>query len=378
MKRFLSLIVLTFTLFLDVSPLSATAATVGNVSVSAQASVLMISDTGEVISSQNADLRLPMASTTKIMTAIIALENLTPDTVVSVSPKACGIEGSSAYLYENEKISVETLLYAVMLQSANDAAAALAIETAGSIEAFAELMNGKAKELGLENTHFTNPHGLDDEGHYSSAYDLACIMAYAMKNEDFRKITATYKYTAKMQGRDETRLFVNHNKLLKSCDGCIGGKTGFTKKCGRCLVSVCERKGIELIAVTLNAPDDWNDHKNLFEFGYNSYEKVILCENNAYTFSIPVINGEKDTVNAATASLVKILKKEDALHITTVCELDRFYYADVKKGDILGELVFCGNGKELGRTPIIAKQSVKAIRYKSWWQKLLSIFIKDV
>ncbi|MBE6573269.1 MAG: D-alanyl-D-alanine carboxypeptidase [Ruminococcaceae bacterium] len=340
--------------------------------VSAESSVLMRSDNCEVIWSKGKDMPLPMASTTKIMTAIVTIENADIDKTVKIPAKACGIEGSSAYLYEGEEMTRRDLLYALMLQSANDAAVALAMTVSDSVEDFVKLMNAKAKELDLKNTHFANPHGLDADDHFSSAYDLGVIMAYAMRNETFREITSSYKYTA------GEHLFVNHNKLLKNYDGCIGGKTGFTKRCGRCLVSVAERDGVELICVTLNAPNDWKDHSDLFDYGFDQYERVLLVAPAQYFYSINVINGTDNTVNAEAAPLSVIMKKGSAEHLKVVCELDRFYYADITYGELLGHLVFYSEGKEIARSQITAQSSIKEIKYKNWWQKLLSLFIKDV
>lgn len=340
-------------------------------SISARAAVLMIAENGEVIYSKDKDVRLGMASTTKIMTAVTVIEHSELDAEIKVPKQACGVEGSSAYLYEGECISVRDLLYALMLQSANDAAVALALIVGGSIEGFCTLMNDKADELGLKNTHFTNPHGLDDEEHYSSAYDLALIMAYAMKNETFCELTSTYKYTSGQ------RLFVNHNRLLKEYKGCIGGKTGFTKRCGRCLVSVAERDGLELITVTLDAPDDWRDHRALYEYGYSQYERMTPVTQGQYFYNVDIINSDSELLYAEAEPVSVICRKGMYGNMTVVCELDRFYYAPVEYGEVLGHLVFFSDGAEIARSEIRAKRSVKEIKYKKWWQKILSLFIKD-
>ena len=208
-----------------------------------------------------------MASTTKIMTAIVTIENLDLDRIVAVDDRAIGIEGSSIYLKQGEEISVRALLYALMLRSANDAAAALAYEISGSTEDFALLMNEKAAELGLSDTNFENPHGLDSENHYTTAHDLAIISAYAMSNQTFREIVSSRK--ALIESSAEKRMLINHNKMLSYYDGCIGIKTGYTKKSGRSLASAAERDGATLICITINAPDDWNDHKKLFDYGFS-------------------------------------------------------------------------------------------------------------
>ncbi|MBQ8861613.1 MAG: D-alanyl-D-alanine carboxypeptidase, partial [Clostridia bacterium] len=245
MKKFISALICVC--LLSVFPQKACA-----LSVSAQSAVLIEAESGKIIYEKDAHTRRGMASTTKIMTALCAIESLPLDTVVTVPQEAAGVEGSSVYLKAGEKLTLENLLYALMLQSANDAAAAVAIATAGSIEGFAELMNAKAAELGLRDTHFENPHGLDGAEHYTTAYELAKIAAHALENEDFARIVSTVKHTVPATESSPARTLVNHNRLLRTYDDIVGVKTGFTKKCGRTLVSAAEREGVRLICVTLN------------------------------------------------------------------------------------------------------------------------------
>ena len=229
--------------------------------INAKAYTLYNPETNFFLCGENINQKLPMASTTKIMTALIAIEELDPKEEIMITGQAVGVEGSSLYLAEGDIITVRDLIYSVLLQSANDASVALAMRIGGSIDAFAEKMNERAKLIGATDTNFKNPHGLDESDHYTTAKDLALIAAAALKNETFREITSTYKYSFTMG--DKTRILVNHNKLLQQYDGCIGIKTGYTKKCGRCLVSAAYKDGITLIAVTLSAPDDWRNHKSL-------------------------------------------------------------------------------------------------------------------
>ena len=205
-------------------------------SLSAASAILCDGVSGASLAEKNADARLPMASTTKIMTGLLAIERLSPDAEITVPPQAVGIEGSSVYLFAGERISVRTLLYALLLSSANDAAVALALTVSGSVEAFADLMNARGAELGLTNTRFLNPHGLPEDAHYTTARDLARLSCAALCNPLFAEIVATKRYTAPQEGTDGTRLFLNHNKLLRTYEGALGVKTGFTKKSGRCLV----------------------------------------------------------------------------------------------------------------------------------------------
>lgn len=216
----------------------------------ADAMILLHGPSGRVLAGKNADARLPMASTTKIMTALLALECCAMDEEVEIRPEWTRVEGSSMYLRGGDICTVGDLIHGLMLSSGNDAALALADICAGDMESFVALMNRRAAELGLTNTHFMNPHGLPAEGHYSSAADMARLMAAAMENETFRAVTASRTY---QWGEHSYR---NHNKLLWRCEGCTGGKTGYTRAAGRCLVSSCRRDGMELVCVTLNCRGD--------------------------------------------------------------------------------------------------------------------------
>lgn len=240
--------------------------------LSAECAYLMTADSGVCLYEKNGDVKHNIASTTKIMTAITAIESCGLDDVVRVSANAASQEGSSVYLRTGNKVLLKDLLYGMLLNSGNDAACAAAEYAGGSIEGFAEMMNNKAKEIGAKNTCFVNPSGLDAEGHYSTAGDMALITAYALKNDVFAEIVSTK--TAQMNVGEDICYLKNHNKLLWNYDGCIGVKTGYTKKTGRCLVSAAERGGITLIAVTLGAPDDWNDHKKLLDYGFEHTELI--------------------------------------------------------------------------------------------------------
>ncbi|TGB04481.1 D-alanyl-D-alanine carboxypeptidase family protein [Halobacillus salinus] len=260
-----------------------------NLGVSAEHAVLMDSESGRVLYEKDAYDSSLIASTTKIMTAIIAIESGKLDEEVKVSGRAVRTEGSSIYLTEGEKIPLKDLVFGLMLRSGNDSAVAIAEHVGGSVEGFTHMMNEKAEWLGMNASHFENPHGLDGETHYSSAYDLGLLMAYSMKNDTFREVTGSDKYRS--ENRDYA--WMNKNKLLtKYYEPTNGGKTGFTKKAGRTLVSSAERDGMELIAVTLNAPDDWNDHQRMYEWGFDHFESVQLQKQgaikaNGETYYIP-------------------------------------------------------------------------------------------
>ncbi|MEN2766139.1 D-alanyl-D-alanine carboxypeptidase family protein [Ornithinibacillus xuwenensis] len=252
-------------------------------SVSANNAVLIEQSTGRILFEKAAHEKQSIASITKIMTAIIAIESGKMKELATASEEAVNTEGSSIYLKQGEEMPLEDLVYGLMLRSGNDAAVTIAEHVGGSEEGFVYLMNEKAKWLGMTNTHFDNPHGLDSETHYSSAYDMALLMSYAMKNEEFKKITGTKSY--KSEGREYG--WRNKNKLLTAYyKYCTGGKTGFTKQTGRTLVSTASKDGMDLIAVTLNAPDDWRDHMQMFDWGFDNYEMHALSKKGIIDISL--------------------------------------------------------------------------------------------
>ncbi len=348
--------------------------------VSARGAVLMEAESGNVVFGQNQNARLSMASTTKIMTALVALEQLPLETVVTVTPESVGVEGSSIYLVEGEKLTLEQLLYALLLESANDAAVAIAIAVAGSVEDFAALMNEKADELGLTNTHFVNPHGLDDEDHYTTAKELALIARAALCNPVFREICATKRKTIPLHENEGVRLLLNHNKLLDAYDGCIGVKTGFTKKTGRCLVSAAERDGVTLIAVTLGAPDDWRDHTAMLDYGFSMYESVTLCEPAFFSAPLWAVNGVQDYVMVENTETLTVVLRKDHGAVRCLVELPRFEFAPIRNGQTVGRLLFCeqradGTQTELGSVPLVAAYGVDGVTYpQSLWEWICRFF----
>ncbi|WP_077326770.1 D-alanyl-D-alanine carboxypeptidase family protein [Virgibacillus siamensis] len=242
-------------------------------SVSANNAVLMEQSSGRVLFAKAAHEKQPIASITKIMTAIIAIESGMMNETVTVSKKSVYTEGSSIYLEQGEKIKLKDLVYGLMLRSGNDAAVAISEHVGGSVEGFVHMMNKKAKWIGMTNTSFANPHGLDADNHYSTAYDMALLMRYAMKNKQFRKITGTTSF----QSENRSYSWMNKNKLLtKLYKYCTGGKTGYTQVAGRTLVSTAKKNKMDLIAVTLNGPDDWQDHISLFEWGFDKFDMKTI------------------------------------------------------------------------------------------------------
>ena len=323
---------------------------------------------------QNADVRRPMASTTKIMTALVVLETRGLDEVVTVPPEAVGVEGSSIYLFAGEQITVRTLLYALLLSSANDAAVALACHTAGSTEAFAALMNAKAEKMGLTDTHFTNPHGLHDEAHYTTARELSLIAREALQNATFAEIVSTARYSAPQLGTEATRLFINHNRLLKSYEGTVGVKTGFTKKSGRCLVSAATREGLTLLAVTLNDSNDWQDHKALLDWGFSHYECFTPTPD---AITLPVVGGTASTVSVMPVGTVSLTLPRTHGEITAVTELPRFLFGGIKRGDTLGRLLYYLDGKVIATIPLQAAEDVpRATLRRGFLQKLQDVLFR--
>ena len=235
------------------------------------AEIVIEADTNRILHQKNINTKKYMASTTKILTAITIIENCNLNDIVTVTKETVGVEGSSIYLEEGEEISVKDLLYGLMLRSGNDCAETLALYCSGDIKSFASLMNDTANKIGALNSNFTNPHGLHDDNHYTTAYDLAIISSYAMKNSTFREIVSKKSVNISFSTLDYDRHIVNKNKLLSSLDGATGIKTGYTKKAGRCLVSSCKRNGMELICVVLNCPDMFERSKNLINDSFNKY-----------------------------------------------------------------------------------------------------------
>jgi len=353
MKKLQKMLILCLTLFFLAPSVPVRAAE--SPSVSAEAAVLMAD--GKIIWSKNADERLPMASTTKIMTALVAIESGDIGREVRVDRAACGVEGSSVYLTAGEVLTLEELLYALMLESANDAAAAIACEVGGSVEDFAALMNGTAERLELADTHFMNPHGLDDPDHYTTAGDLAKLTDYALKNDTFAEIVSTYKKTIPLRGDEGVRMLLNHNRLLKQYDDVIGVKTGFTKRSGRCLVSAAERDGLTVVAVTLNAPDDWTDHRTMQDYAFSLYEKRTLASENRYHVTIACPTAPEGKLTLTNRDALTLCLPRNA-EITRTVEAPHFVFPPVAEGEILGRVVFACDGQEIGSVPLYASHAV--------------------
>ncbi len=339
-----------------------------DINVSAHAAALIDADSGRILWAKNADEQMSMASTTKIMTALVAIENADIKGEVVIPAKAVGVEGSSVCLKEGEILTLEELLYAMLLESANDAAAAIAIHVGGSIEDFALMMNERAAQMGLESTSFANPHGLDAEGHYTTAHELGLIAAEALKNPDFAKMVSTYRHQIPF-GKESRRYLLNHNKMLKLYDGAIGVKTGFTKKSGRCLVSAAERDGLRLVAVTLNAPSDWSDHRAMLDYGFENYEMREIVKPGEYSFSLSCVGGETPEITATNSDGFKACMRKGDTDVRVTVELPRFVWAPIDTDTPLGEAVITKNGEVIGRVELssVTESPVKIYKRKFLW-----------
>lgn len=305
---------------------------------------------GQILWEKNADRRCLIASTTKLMTALVVLEHAEPEENVQISAACCGIEGSSMYLAEGEHYSVRELLQGLLLASGNDAAEALALHCAGSEAAFVAWMNEKARDLGMTNSHFANPHGLDAPEHYGCAADLGRLMLECMNCRVLAEILGT--------GTAEIReqCYVNHNKLLWSCPGCLGGKTGYTRAAGRCLVSCCEREGTRLVCVTLSDPEDWEDHKALYDWGFGHYATRNVTRSLDYV--LPVSGGSRDSVRLAADPLPLFLPKDAVLRLRI--ELPRFVLPPIRAGETAGRVTVLREGEVLGEAALRFCEGVPA------------------
>ena len=302
------------------------------------ACAVLMGPRGEILYERNAHAPCLIASTTKLMTALVTLEHAELDDPVTIPAACCGVEGSSMYLRPGERYSVEELLQGLLLASGNDAALALALHCGGTERRFVAWMNEKAAQLGMEDSRFANPHGLDDPDNYGSAADLGLLMLACMERPELAKILKT----PSVQIRGES--YVNHNKLLWRCPGCLGGKTGYTQAAGRCLVSCCEREGTRLVCVTLSDPEDWDDACALYDWGFARWVQRNVT--GTLRYSLPVYGGDAPLAELASDPLPLFLPKDAEL--TLRVELPPFALAPVRAGETCGRVSVLWNGEELG------------------------------
>ena len=307
---------------------------------SAQSAFAFDADTGRVFYQKNANQKRAMASTTKIATAITTIRNCEDlEEKVTIGAESVGIEGTSIYLRVGEVLSVRELLYGLMLRSGNDTATALAYHCAGSLDGFAKLMNETAILAGATNTNFTNPHGLDDPNHYTTAQDLAKITAFALQNDDFRQIVSTKNIKIKGSDEGSYRFLANKNRLLGSLDGCIGVKTGYTSKAGRCLVSACERDGLRVVCVVLNCGPMFEESADIIDKIYQKYDSYEILEPYKVVSSIPLVNGEIPSIQVYSKNGLKLaLSQEEFSQINIEYDLPEFLTAPIKIDEAVGKV----------------------------------------
>lgn len=344
-------------------------------SVSAQCAAVLHMDTGEVLFMKNGDERRAMASTTKIMTALLTLEEAAVENrEVEITREMVLVEGSSMGLREGDRLTLRDLAVGMLTVSGNDAANSAAIAISGSRDAFVERMNQRAQELGLENTHFETPSGLDGETHYSTALDMAKLAAAAMQNPDFAAIAGSKTAKVTFLSPEKTVTYQNHNKLLSLYEGCTGVKTGYTKKAGRCLVSAAERDGVRLVAVTLNAPDDWNDHAALLDYGFSKMTTLTFDESN-YSCKVPVAGVGEITACGSSEAVTAALPVSQQGAVRRVVELERFLYAPIKKGEQVGTVRYLLGERTIAELPLLAAENASLPqRNPSWWERVLAFF----
>lgn len=341
--------------------------------ISAKAAVVYEPTTGKVLFEKNKSERLPMASTTKIMTTLLLIENGELDTPFTVDSEAIKVEGSSMGLVEGDIVTGRDLCAGMLLPSGNDAANASAVHVSGSMEKFAELMNFRAGFIGMRNTHFVTPSGLHDDDHYSTAYDMALLASEALKNPAFAEVCGSSSMKVHFGNPPYDRWLKNTNKLLTMCEGCIGVKTGFTDEAGRCLVSACERNGVTLVCVTLNDRNDWQDHINMYDDAFSRIMPIEIDIGEIYenvagsdTACVELINDERIIYPSADGHVPEIECKIIAPH---------FVYAPVCEGDKIGNVQIYADGKMLGEYELKAAGSAEyaeagEVREKSLWERI--------
>jgi D-alanyl-D-alanine carboxypeptidase (penicillin-binding protein 5/6) len=373
-ERNLWLFIFVFFLLVSFQPKAEAASTVD---ISAKAAILMDEESGRVLFAENAEQRLPQASLTKIMTALLVIENgdLHKDVVISKNAEETG--ESSIWLEEGEVLSRNQLLYALMLPSANDAAVALAESVAGSEQEFVSQMNERARELSLKNTHFANPHGLDAEGHYSSAFDLASLTREGLEDPLFRDVVTTKEMSIPWPGHDWERALINRNQLLNRYQGSRGVKTGYTSNAGCCLVGAAQRGDMKLITVVMNSYDMYGDTERLLNYGFDNYEMDVLEESNQ-TYQVKVSGGTDEIVSVKPERQIAVAVLPDEKgQLSIKTELVEQVEAPVKKGAVLGKGTILLNDKKIDEINYIAQEDVAKkppfwIAFVNWFRSLFS------
>ena len=358
---------------------STASASNNDIDVSAQSAILMCAGNSNVIYAKNENEERPMASTTKIMTALLALEAMELNNrEVTVTDEMVRVEGTSMGLRAGNIVDLYALAQGMMMASGNDAANSTAIALAGSKEKFVGKMNEKARQIGMNHTLFVTPSGLDEGDHHSTAYDMALLGSYAMENRKFADIVSQKNMKIVFKKPEQVFTLANHNRLLKLYKDCIGIKTGFTKKAGRCLVSCAERDGVRLVAVTLNAPSDWDDHMKMFEYGFSKV-KAVKFDDSGFKFAMPLVGSIRKQVElSGTTSESVTIKSEDLDKIERCVELENFAYAPIKTGQILGRVVYKLNGKIIAQNNLTSKTEESYFAEKKGIIQKISEFFKSI
>jgi D-alanyl-D-alanine carboxypeptidase (penicillin-binding protein 5/6) len=339
--------------------------------LSASSAILMDRSTGRVLYARNINSKMPMASTTKIMTALLAIKKGDLDSYVKVPTEAVGVEGSSIYLQYGEKILLRDLVYGLMLRSGNDSAVAIAHHVGKSVEEFVDMMNEEAKRLGANNTNFMNPNGLHHDKHYTTAYDLALITREALRNQAFREVTKTKLWVAKREGH---KYFYNKNKTLSQYKDGDGVKTGYTRAAGRCLVTSATRNDMQLIAVVLNDPNWFNDCFKMLDFGFDNYKSTKVFGKDEITKKVTVYGGEKKYTNLVYKDdIIVPLKEGEEKLIKTIIEIDENIQAPIKRRQSLGKANVYLKDKLLGTTDIISREDIEVEKI----QRKITKYLKE-
>ena len=339
-------------------------------SVSAKAAVLIDQQTGMVLYAQNETLPLPMASTTKVMTALLTLEYGKLNEVVTTGRNAFGVPGTSIYLALGEQLTLEQMLYGLMLASGNDAAVAIAEHIGGSVDAFCQKMTDRAAELGCKNTVFKTPHGLPNTVHHTTAYDLALIAREAMKYPLFRTIVSSQRGSIPWPGRSYDRVLNNKNKLLSTYEGATGIKTGYTKAAGRCLVFGAVRNGLEVVGVVLNCPDWFNEAARVMDYGFENYQYVTILRDGEQVRTLPVTDGDKEEVAVRLSGDLSVTLNKDAWPDLEISLPDSLP-AGFSEGQEVGQASLSYQGKVLCTRPLVATQEVSERTFRSGIRRIL-------
>lgn len=338
--------------------------------VTAKSAILIDAKTGEVLYKKNIYQPRPPASTTKIMTGILAIELGDLGTKVKASKKAAYEGGSSIYLKEGERLSLKELIYGLLVKSGNDAAVAIAQHIGGSVEEFAALMNFKAKQIGTANTNFINPNGLPEEGHLTTAYDLAQIARYALQNEFFAQVVATPKKRISWPEHSWDRILKNTNKLLTQCDFVTGVKTGYTRAAGRCLVASAQKKGRKLISVVLKSNQLWRDSLNLLNYGFDNFTEQSIVKEGEILAQLEIAGKRLDLI--AARSLSQTVKRDINDNLRKKIIYKDNIKLPVLRGEKLGEIIFYNKeGQRINRVDLLADRKIKLAQGIKLWQKII-------